>query len=129
MQLNEDFDKDCLICKKPFTVVNWIITPDDIRRTEICHSCSQLENVCEVCGHLCRKGRHGFLPTRAADSEEDVQAIFSANKDYCKSIFAKDLSDYRTTVLDVHYIEPVGQQLPVIRQLHGDGRGHNLSRM
>ncbi|KAF9598767.1 hypothetical protein IFM89_031435 [Coptis chinensis] len=36
-----------MICKQPFCVVKWIAVCGDIRKTELCHSCSELENVCE----------------------------------------------------------------------------------
>ncbi|KAF9595512.1 hypothetical protein IFM89_000600 [Coptis chinensis] len=45
-----NWDRDCMICKHPFCVVKWIVVCGDIRKTELCHSCSELKNVCEVCG-------------------------------------------------------------------------------
>ncbi|KAH0861570.1 hypothetical protein HID58_089831 [Brassica napus] len=45
-----NFDKECKVCTRPFTVFRW--RPGRAARykkTEICQTCSKLENVCQVC--------------------------------------------------------------------------------
>ncbi|CAN7069636.1 hypothetical protein IGI04_041974 [Brassica rapa subsp. trilocularis] len=45
-----NFDKECKVCTRPFTVFRW--RPGRAARykkTEICQTCSKLKNVCQVC--------------------------------------------------------------------------------
>ncbi|KAF2538376.1 hypothetical protein F2Q70_00006684 [Brassica cretica] len=45
-----NFDKECKVCTRPFTVVRW--RPGRAARykkTEICQTCSKLKNLCQVC--------------------------------------------------------------------------------
>ena len=45
-----DFQNECKICKRPFTVFTW--KPDANSRnkkTEICPTCAKLKNVCQTC--------------------------------------------------------------------------------
>ncbi|KAG2670023.1 hypothetical protein I3843_14G063500 [Carya illinoinensis] len=45
-----DFDKECKICTRPFTVFRWRPGRDArFKKTEICQTCSKLKNVCQVC--------------------------------------------------------------------------------
>ncbi|KAF9597686.1 hypothetical protein IFM89_021164 [Coptis chinensis] len=81
-----NWDRDCMICKRPFCVVKWIVVCGDIRKTELCHSCSELENVCEVCGQVCLKDEHGFLPVRLNETAADIRAnIALPSSSYCPS--------------------------------------------
>lgn len=50
MQTKADFDKECKICTRPFTVFRWRPGRDArFKKTEICQTCSKLKNVCQVC--------------------------------------------------------------------------------
>lgn len=50
MQTKADYDKECKICTRPFTVFRWRPGRDArFKKTEICQTCSKLKNVCQVC--------------------------------------------------------------------------------
>lgn len=45
-----EFDKECKICMRPFTVFRWRPGRDArFKKSEICQTCSKLKNVCQVC--------------------------------------------------------------------------------
>ncbi|KVI11053.1 zinc finger CCCH domain-containing protein 49-like [Cynara cardunculus var. scolymus] len=45
-----NYDKECKICTRPFTVFRWRPGRDArYKKTEICQTCSKLKNVCQVC--------------------------------------------------------------------------------
>ncbi|KAL4183569.1 hypothetical protein AMTRI_Chr11g155760 [Amborella trichopoda] len=45
-----NFDKECKICSRPFTVFRWRPGRDArYKKTEVCQTCSKLKNVCQVC--------------------------------------------------------------------------------
>ncbi|XP_020104637.1 zinc finger CCCH domain-containing protein 49-like isoform X1 [Ananas comosus] len=48
--LRADYDKECKICSRPFTVFRWRPGRDArYKKTEICQTCCKLKNVCQVC--------------------------------------------------------------------------------
>ena len=50
MQTRAEYDKECKICTRPFTVFRWRPGRDArYKKTEICQTCSKLKNVCQVC--------------------------------------------------------------------------------
>ncbi|WCJ28820.1 Pre-mRNA-splicing factor RBM22 [Euphorbia peplus] len=45
-----EYDKECKICTRPFTVFRWRPGRDArFKKSEICQTCSKLKNVCQVC--------------------------------------------------------------------------------
>nr|XP_019707972.1 zinc finger CCCH domain-containing protein 40 [Elaeis guineensis] len=45
-----DYDKECKICTRPFTVFRWRPGRDArYKKTEVCQTCCKLKNVCQVC--------------------------------------------------------------------------------
>ncbi|XP_072998110.1 zinc finger CCCH domain-containing protein 40-like [Typha latifolia] len=45
-----DYDKECKICTRPFTVFRWRPGRDArYKKSEVCQTCSKLKNVCQVC--------------------------------------------------------------------------------
>ena len=49
-QLRAEYDKECKICARPFTVFRWRPGRDArYKKTEICQTCCKLKNVCQVC--------------------------------------------------------------------------------
>jgi len=50
VQTRAEYDKECKICTRPFTVFRWRPGRDArYKKTEICQTCSKLKNVCQVC--------------------------------------------------------------------------------
>jgi pre-mRNA-splicing factor RBM22/SLT11 len=45
-----EFDKECKICSRPFTVFRWRPGSNArFKKTEICQTCAKLKNVCQTC--------------------------------------------------------------------------------
>jgi pre-mRNA-splicing factor RBM22/SLT11 len=60
----EPFGKKCQICEAPFTVFAWQAgTKGRLKRVEICKSCAQAKNVCQVCIYDLQYG----LPIKVRD--------------------------------------------------------------
>lgn len=50
IQTKADYDKECKICTRPFTVFRWRPGRDArFKKSEVCQTCSKLKNVCQVC--------------------------------------------------------------------------------
>ena len=60
----EPYGKKCQICETPFTVFAWQAgTKGRLKRVEICKSCAQAKNVCQVCIYDLQYG----LPVKVRD--------------------------------------------------------------
>ena len=60
----EPFGKKCQVCESPFTVFAWQAgTKGRLKRVEICKSCAQAKNVCQVCIYDLQYG----LPVKVRD--------------------------------------------------------------
>jgi len=45
-----EFDKECKVCARPFTVFRWRPgTMARYKKTEICQTCAKLKNICQTC--------------------------------------------------------------------------------
>ncbi|KAK9125948.1 hypothetical protein Scep_014794 [Stephania cephalantha] len=60
-----DYDKECKICTRSFTVFKWRPRRDArFNKTEVCQTCSKLKNVYQVCLH----DREYGLPVQVRDT-------------------------------------------------------------
>ena len=60
----EPFGKKCQVCERPFTVFAWQAgTKGRLKRVEICKSCAEAKNVCQVCIYDMQYG----LPVKVRD--------------------------------------------------------------
>ena len=60
----EEHGKKCQVCENPFTVFAWQAgTKGRLKRVEICRSCAQAKNVCQVCIYDLQYG----LPVKVRD--------------------------------------------------------------
>lgn len=71
LQTKANFDKECKVCTRPFTVFRWRPGRDARhKKTEICQTCSKLKNVCQVRGYaflcLCLSQRQASSPMAPA---------------------------------------------------------------
>jgi pre-mRNA-splicing factor RBM22/SLT11 len=78
-----DFDKECKVCARPFTVFRWRPgAKARFKKTEVCQICAKLKNVCQTCLLDLEFG----LPTQVRDSQlqGEVQQIplSEANREY-----------------------------------------------
>eukprot|EP00250_Pteridium_aquilinum_P021277 c25080_g1_i1 orf=253-1719(-) len=79
-----NFDKECKICTRPFTVFRWRPGRDArYKKTEVCQTCSKLKNVCQVCLLDLEYG----LPVQVRDSAlgintNDVIPKSDVNREY-----------------------------------------------
>lgn len=79
-----NFDKECKICARPFTVFRWKPGPKArYKKTEICQTCAKLKNVCQTCLLDLQYG----LPVQVRDSllppdEQDIVPKSDVNREY-----------------------------------------------
>ena len=99
--IKNNFQNECKICKRPFTVFTW--KPDAnsrYKKTEICPTCSKLKNVCQTCLFDLQFGlpvelRDKFLKKKIEIPKEQ------ANLDY---FISKATENFET--LDLPYYKP-----------------------
>jgi pre-mRNA-splicing factor RBM22/SLT11 len=75
----EPFGKKCQVCETPFTVFAWQAgTKGRLKRVEICKSCAQAKNVCQVCIYDLQYG----LPVKVRDKvlRETARAAIAGPK-------------------------------------------------
>ncbi|GAU46713.1 hypothetical protein TSUD_135380 [Trifolium subterraneum] len=67
-----EYDKECKICTRPFTVFRWRPGRDArYKKSEICQTCSKLKNVCQVCLLDLQYG----LPVQVRDTTLSISSI------------------------------------------------------
>ncbi|KAH7574960.1 hypothetical protein JRO89_XS02G0026600 [Xanthoceras sorbifolium] len=83
-----DYDKECKICTRPFTVFRWRPGRDArFKKTEICQTCSKLKNVCQVCLLDLEYG----LPVQVRDTALNVNSTDAIPKsDVNREYFAEE---------------------------------------
>ncbi|XP_014519148.1 zinc finger CCCH domain-containing protein 40-like isoform X1 [Vigna radiata var. radiata] len=83
-----DYDKECKICTRPFTVFRWRPGRDArYKKSEICQTCSKLKNVCQVCLLDLEYG----LPVQVRDTALSIDSNDAIPKsDVNKEYFAEE---------------------------------------
>lgn len=83
-----DYDKECKICLRPFTVFRWRPGRDArYKKSEICQTCSKLKNVCQVCLLDLEYG----LPVQVRDTALSINTNDSIPKsDVNREFFAEE---------------------------------------
>ncbi|KAG0608088.1 hypothetical protein M758_8G076900 [Ceratodon purpureus] len=83
-----NFDKECKICTRPFTVFRWRPGRDArYKKTEVCQTCSKLKNVCQVCLLDLEYG----LPVQVRDTALGINTSESIPKsDVNREFFAEE---------------------------------------
>lgn len=83
-----EYDKECKICTRPFTVFRWRPGRDArYKKTEICQTCCKLKNVCQVCLLDLEYG----LPVQVRDTALSINSNDSIPKsDVNREYFAEE---------------------------------------
>ncbi|KAF8402712.1 hypothetical protein HHK36_010800 [Tetracentron sinense] len=83
-----DYDKECKICTRPFTVFRWRPGRDArYKKSEVCQTCSKLKNVCQVCLLDLEYG----LPVQVRDTALSINSNDSIPKsDVNREYFAEE---------------------------------------
>lgn len=91
MRIN--FDKECKICARPFTIFRWRPGSDSrYKKTEICQTCAKMKNVCQTCLLDLELG----LPVQARDavlglSEKMEKPISDVNREWQAELAEKQV--------------------------------------
>jgi pre-mRNA-splicing factor RBM22/SLT11 len=89
-----EFDKECKICTRPFTVFRWKPGPKArYKKTEVCQTCAKMKNVCQTCIFDLAYG----LPVQVRDTiqphaENMIQAVSDVNRDWIAEQAEKDMA-------------------------------------
>ncbi|CAH8270323.1 unnamed protein product [Arabidopsis lyrata] len=104
-----DYDKECKICRRPFTAFRWRPGRNArFKKTEICQTCCRLKNVCQVCLLDLEFG----LPVQVRDTALQINSTHYSipeshvNREY----FAEDHD--RKTGAGLDYESSFGKMLP-----------------
>ncbi|OMO74049.1 Zinc finger, CCCH-type [Corchorus capsularis] len=83
-----DYDKECKICKRPFTVFRWRPGHDArFKQPVVCQTCSKLQNACQVCLLDLESG----LPVQVRDSALSINSNDAIPKsDVNREYFAEE---------------------------------------
>ncbi|KAL5995142.1 hypothetical protein ACLOJK_025200, partial [Asimina triloba] len=99
-----DFDKECKICTRPFTVFRWRPGRDArYKKTEVCQTCSKLKNVCQVCLLDLEYG----LPVQVRDTalainSNDAIPKSDVNREYFAEEHDRRVEYYSLNILNMH---------------------------
>lgn len=110
-----DFDSQCKICKRPFTVFTWKSDSNSrYKKTEICQICAKLKNVCQTClfdlqfglpvevrdKYLTKKVE---LPTEIANREFFIESVIKNVDKLDLPYYKKDAYPKIKEILDVKH--------------------------
>eukprot|EP00008_Paramoeba_atlantica_P014907 CAMPEP_0201479720 /NCGR_PEP_ID=MMETSP0151_2-20130828/4368_1 /ASSEMBLY_ACC=CAM_ASM_000257 /TAXON_ID=200890 /ORGANISM="Paramoeba atlantica, Strain 621/1 / CCAP 1560/9" /LENGTH=385 /DNA_ID=CAMNT_0047861333 /DNA_START=8 /DNA_END=1165 /DNA_ORIENTATION=+ len=76
------FDKECKVCARPFTVFRWKPGPRArYKKTEVCQTCSKLKNVCQVCLLDLKYGLPVQVRDHAREGKDSIP-VSDVNREY-----------------------------------------------
>eukprot|EP01125_Pyxidicula_operculata_P007368 TRINITY_DN2508_c0_g1_i1.p1 TRINITY_DN2508_c0_g1~~TRINITY_DN2508_c0_g1_i1.p1 ORF type:complete len:396 (-),score=98.87 TRINITY_DN2508_c0_g1_i1:317-1504(-) len=99
-----DWDKECKVCTRPFTVFRWRAgTKGRYKKTEICQTCAKMKNVCQTClldlkFNLPVQVRDSALPSTSMD-----QPISEYNREYQSRLAEKAVGEGNLSYLNAQY--------------------------
>lgn len=128
MQTKANYDKECKICTRPFTVFRWRPGRDArYKKSEICQTCSKLKNVCQVCLLDLEYG----LPVQVRDTALSINSNDSIPKsDVNREYFAEE-HDRRVRNFPIYilYFPLNNAYFPFISSPMKDAMQHFLFRL
>lgn len=87
-----EFDKECKICQRPFTVFRWRPgATARYKKTEVCQTCAKIKNVCQTCLLDLEFG----LPVQvrdAASANPDPVPLSEANREYFQDLAERQIA-------------------------------------
>eukprot|EP00898_Chlorokybus_atmophyticus_P005618 jgi/Chlat1/6057/Chrsp4S06341 len=90
--MKADYDKECKVCSRPFTVFRWrpgAARDARYKKTEVCQTCAKAKNVCQVClldlryglpVQVIDQGMGAAAATHAVIPKSDVNREFFAER-------------------------------------------------
>lgn len=110
-QTKANFDKECKICTRPFTVFRWRPGRDArYKKTEVCQTCSKLKNVCQVCLLDLEYG----LPVQVRDTALGINTSESIPKSDVNREFFAEEQDRKVMLRPVIYLHTFFPASPFI---------------
>eukprot|EP00026_Physarum_polycephalum_P009049 Phypoly_transcript_09160.p1 GENE.Phypoly_transcript_09160~~Phypoly_transcript_09160.p1 ORF type:complete len:380 (+),score=68.30 Phypoly_transcript_09160:130-1140(+) len=87
-----EFDKECKICQRPFTVFRWRPgATARYKKTEVCQTCAKVKNVCQTCLLDLEFG----LPVQVRDTatpNNDPIPLSEANREYFQDLAERKIA-------------------------------------
>jgi len=123
-----EFDKECKVCTRPFTVFRWRAgTRGRFKKTEICQTCAKLKNVCQTC----LLDLTFNLPVQVRDSAMPQGTIgdiplSDANREYFSRIADKQVAEGYLPYSRAQY-SPIVQRLARHQPYYDRNRAHICS--
>jgi len=124
-----EFDKECKVCTRPFTVFRWRAgTKGRYKKTEVCQTCAKLKNVCQTC----LLDLTFNLPVQVRDSAME-QSTFSdiplsdANRNFQNKIVDNQLAGGQLTPFSNASFNPIVQKLARTAPYYDRNRAHICS--
>jgi pre-mRNA-splicing factor RBM22/SLT11 len=124
-----EFDKECKVCTRPFTVFRWRAgTKGRYKKTEVCQTCAKLKNVCQTC----LLDLTFNLPVQVRDSALEKASISDiplsdANRNFQNKIVDGQIANGLITPFSKTQFNPVIQRLARNTPYYDRNRAHICS--
>lgn len=124
-----EFDKECKVCTRPFTVFRWRAgTKGRYKKTEVCQICAKLKNVCQTC----LLDLTFNLPVQVRDSALNTSTIndipqSDANRNFQNKIVDQQFSQGILQPFSKAQFNPVVQKLARTSPYYDRNRAHVCS--